>query len=115
MCDEMRSAGYAELPDGSRFLVSRRGHRLTVELSVPCDLLRELFWHGGTGSDEDAARAAGRTAGAPLRRPPGRNHRRTPTMGVMPSSRQAAKADVEAMRERGHQVRAGVGVTVSGP
>ena len=36
-------------------------------------------------------------------------------MGVMPSSRQAAKADVEAVRERGHRVRAGVGVTVSGP
>jgi len=53
------------------------------------------------------ARAAGRTAGAPLRRPPGRNHRTTPTMSVMLSSRQAAKAGVEAVRERGHRVRAG--------
>ena len=53
MCDEVRSAGYAELPDGPRFRVSHRDHRLTVELSVPCDVLRELLWHSRTGSGQD--------------------------------------------------------------
>ena len=59
MCDEVRSAGHAELADGSRFRVSRRGHHLTVELSVPSDLLRELLQHGDTGSDEDACSRGG--------------------------------------------------------
>ena len=89
MCDEVRSVGYAELPDGPRFRVTHRDHRLTVELSVPCDLLRELLWHGGTGSDQDACSCGGPDSWRPPRRPPGRNHRRTPTVGVMPSSRQA--------------------------
>ena len=54
MCDEVRSVGFAELPDGPRFRVTHQDQRLTVELSVPCDLLRELVWHGDAGSDQDA-------------------------------------------------------------
>ncbi len=60
MCDEVRSVGCAELPDGPRFHVTHRNHRLTVELSVPYDLVRELLWHGGTGSDQDACSCGGR-------------------------------------------------------
>ncbi len=41
MCDEVRSAGCAELADGPQFRVTHRDHRLTMELSVPCDLLRQ--------------------------------------------------------------------------
>ncbi len=55
MCDEVRSAGCAELPDGPRFRVTHRDHRLTVELSVPCDLLHEPFCRGCGGSDQDAS------------------------------------------------------------
>jgi hypothetical protein len=54
MCDEVKSAGCAELPDGARFRVTHRDHRLTVELSVPCDLLRELARHSDTDYDQDA-------------------------------------------------------------
>ena len=59
MCDELRSVGCAEVPDGPQFRVTHRDHRLTVELSVPCDLLRELVWHGGTGSAQDACSCGG--------------------------------------------------------
>ena len=65
MCDQVQSVGCAELPDGPRFRVTHRDHRLTVELSVPCDLLRELAGHGDTGPDHGAC-----PCGQPARPPP---------------------------------------------
>jgi len=75
MCDEVRSAGYAELPDGPRSTgESQEPSRLTVKLSVRCDLPRELLRRGGTGSDEHACSRGGpdswRSAAPPTRPQP---------------------------------------------
>ncbi len=51
MCDEVISVGCDELPNGTRFRATHRDSRLTLELSVPCDLLRVLI--GGCGADPD--------------------------------------------------------------
>jgi hypothetical protein len=50
MCDQARSAGYAELPDGPRISLTHLDGRLTVTLSVPCGLLRDLISHGAAAA-----------------------------------------------------------------
>jgi len=70
MCDEVRSVGCAELPDGPRFRVTHQDHRITLELSVPCGLLCELVWHGGTGSDQDTCSCGGQDSRPQSASPP---------------------------------------------
>src|SRR5260370_21459363 len=84
MCDEVRSVGCAELPDGPRFHLTHQDHRITLELSVPCDLLRELVWHSDTDSDQDACSC---------RRPESRPQRASPPVRTEPPQDAAGGGD----------------------
>ncbi len=70
VCDRLRSAGFEELPNGMYFRATHRDGRLTIEMSVPCEMLRSLALDGACAIPADidvtATPVTGGTAKPPV-------------------------------------------------